>query len=115
MRFHYLLAVGAFLIASSVTPTQTVAQDAASLYKKSCVACHGATGKGDGPAATAMNPRPPDMTDAKRMAGFTDAKLAEVIGKGSKGMPGFGSMLKPADVKALVAYIQSLSEKKPPK
>ena len=35
-------------------------------YDANCVGCHGATGKGDGPAASASNPKPGDMTDGRR-------------------------------------------------
>ena len=114
MRIHQLVAVGGLVIAPLVTATRAGAQDAGALYKKRCMGCHGATGKGDGPAAAVVNPKPQDMTDAKRMAQFTDAKLTEVIERGQNSMPAFGSRLKSAEVKALVAYIRSLSEKKRP-
>jgi cytochrome c5 len=32
------------------------------LYARYCASCHGATGHGDGPASTAVNPRPADLT-----------------------------------------------------
>lgn len=32
------------------------------LYRRYCAACHGIDGRGDGPAATALCPRPPDLT-----------------------------------------------------
>ena len=32
------------------------------LYRRYCAACHGVDGRGDGPAATALCPRPPDLT-----------------------------------------------------
>lgn len=31
------------------------------LYQRSCVVCHGANGRGDGPAAFTLNPRPVDL------------------------------------------------------
>src|SRR5262245_2369614 len=35
------------------------------IYDARCVNCHGATGKGDGPAAELLNPRPRDLTSGK--------------------------------------------------
>ncbi|HWC04994.1 MAG TPA: cytochrome c [Methylomirabilota bacterium] len=32
---------------------------------KACTACHGESGKGDGPGAAALNPKPADWTSAK--------------------------------------------------
>jgi mono/diheme cytochrome c family protein len=32
------------------------------LYRRYCAACHGVDGRGDGPAAAALCPRPPDLT-----------------------------------------------------
>jgi cytochrome c553 len=41
-------------------------------YDANCVGCHGATGKGDGAAAAALNPKPGDMTDGKAMKALSD-------------------------------------------
>src|SRR5574341_1474261 len=51
-------------------------------YDANCVACHGATGKGDGPAAAALNPKPQDHTDGKIMNALSDKYLFEIIKDG---------------------------------
>ncbi|MGD9952847.1 MAG: cytochrome c/FTR1 family iron permease [Burkholderiales bacterium] len=38
------------------------------LYAKNCAACHGADGRGDGPAAKGLEPAPSDFHDLERMA-----------------------------------------------
>lgn len=38
----------------------------ARLYNENCVACHGATGHGDGPLAASLNPRPKDFHEHAR-------------------------------------------------
>lgn len=37
------------------------------IYDDKCAACHGASGKGDGPAAAALNPKPANLTDPNLM------------------------------------------------
>ena len=112
MRVHDLAVVGGLLAATLPALSPAVAQEAADIYKDRCLACHGETGKGDTPVGTALHS--PDLSDAKRMTRIADARLTEVIIKGSKNMPGFGSLLTPAEVHALVVYIRSLSQPKPP-
>jgi mono/diheme cytochrome c family protein len=78
-------------------------------FKKQCVACHGDTGRGDGPAAVALNPKPTDMTDPERMGDLTDAQLLEIVANGRASMPGFGAVLSPEELEAVVKYVRSLS------
>src|SRR6185295_8095977 len=40
---------------------------AAADFTTHCAVCHGATGRGDGPAAKGLTPPPADLTDAARM------------------------------------------------
>jgi len=40
----------------------------AQLYRDNCVSCHGAEGKGDGPAGKGLDPAPADFADAVRIA-----------------------------------------------
>jgi len=44
----------------------------AETYKTMCSSCHGATGKGDGAASAALNPKPANFQDAARAASVTD-------------------------------------------
>lgn len=81
----------------------------AEVYTKQCAACHGATGKGDGPAAVAFNPRPADFTNPELFKARTDADLAKAIAEGVRGMPPFGAQLPPEMVSELVKYVRGLS------
>lgn len=84
--------------------------DGAELYARQCVACHGETGKGDGPAAAAFNPKPVDLTDAGYMSTLTPQALLKVLAAGKGAMPGFGATLSPEELEALAAYVRSLSQ-----
>jgi mono/diheme cytochrome c family protein len=86
-------------------------------YEQLCVGCHGATGKGDGPAAAALNPKPRDYTHCKEMAKESDANLFKAIKGGGQSigrsplMPQWGGVLKDVEIQNLVAYIRSFCKK----
>lgn len=85
------------------------------LYAKSCAGCHGPEGKGDGAAASAMNPKPTNLADKAAMTKIDDATMTKIIAKGGAAngksplMPAFGQ-LKDQEVKDLVAYIRSVAK-----
>jgi len=87
-------------------------------YDTLCIGCHGTGGKGDGPAAGGLNPKPQDHTNGKHMNTLTDQSLFDIIKNGGVGvkksplMPAWGNTLKDDDVWNLAAYIRSLA--KPP-
>jgi mono/diheme cytochrome c family protein len=86
-----------------------VQSDGAEIYAKNCAMCHGEEGGGDGPAAAAMDPRPTDLTDAERMSALSDEALLEAISNGKGSMPGYGSMLKAEELKALAEFVRKMS------
>lgn len=57
----------------------------AELYAGQCVACHGATGRGDGPAAAGLEPAPTDFTDQMRARERSLFGLYQVIDQGLDG------------------------------
>ena len=52
---------------------------AQTLFNERCVVCHGAEGKGNGPAAGALNPKPRNYTDASWQGTVTDEQLRKTI------------------------------------
>jgi high-affinity iron transporter len=64
---------------------------ARSLYQAQCVACHGAEGRGDGPAASGLDPRPSNFHDDARMRQRSVYGLFNTItqGVGGTAMRGF--------------------------
>lgn len=86
------------------------------LFHKNCASCHGNAGKGDGPAAAALKPKPRDLTDKAYMGALSDEQLATVIKKGGPAlgksplMPPLGGALKDQDLADVIAYVRSLAQ-----
>jgi mono/diheme cytochrome c family protein len=71
-----------------------VPKTAAQIYADRCAGCHGKEGKGDGPTASTLNPRPRSFADPAWQASVTDETLRKVIVSGG---PSIGkSPLMPA-------------------
>lgn len=82
-----------------VAPAYTDPSSGKEMYTAYCASCHGADGKGNGPAAAALKTPPTDLTQlaAKNGGTFPDAHIAQVIkgdsmtaAHGNKDMPVWG-------------------------
>ena len=80
------------------------------IYGKTCASCHGERGLGDGPAAAALNPRPPAIGSATEMETRSPALLYRILSVGVAGTPmaGFASSLTPDQRWDVVAYLMML-------
>src|SRR5690606_37209939 len=79
------------------------------LYAQQCAACHGASGRGDGPAAKGLEPPPSDFHDLARMAQRSAYGLYNTITLGVEGtsMPSFRQFSE-ADRWSLAFYVGSV-------
>jgi len=110
----------AILVAALLLPALALAQGnpakGKEFYAKHCAGCHGPMGKGDGPAAKAINPKPNDLTNKAYMAGLKDQYLFDLIQKGGAAVgkspliPPFGSKMKDAEIRDLIAYLRGLAK-----
>ncbi len=110
----------AILVAVVLLPTLVLAQGSPAkgkdLYAKQCAGCHGPAGKGDGPAAAAINPKPGDFTNKAYMTALKDQYLFDLIQKGGAAvgrsplMTPFGSKLKDGEIQDVIAYVRSLTK-----
>ena len=109
---------------------RTSASSGQEMYRAYCASCHGAGGKGDGPASAALKSRPLDLTDlAKQNAGkFPELRVfgaingdLRVTAHGSRDMPTWGVVFRHMDgtdiaadklrIRNLTKYIESLQVK----
>lgn len=122
-----LLLIG---VAACVQVSMPEAPEGQVLFADNCAQCHGPGGKGDGPWAKSMSPRPADLTQLSTNGVFPRARVLSVIdGYDRTGLPGhdmpeFGLLLRgdtvPVDVgdgvltptprplAALLAYLESI-------
>ncbi len=77
------------------------------IYRVYCAACHGAQGRGDGPAARGLRTRPRNLTNGSEWTLTTDSQIVELIRVGGRGMPPFRA-LRTAQVDSVMAYVKSL-------
>ncbi len=49
------------------------------MFDSRCAACHGTSGKGDGPGAAALNPKPRNYTDKTWQGSVTDEQIKKTI------------------------------------
>ena len=121
------LCSAALLLAQGLAPhvaggqTGKPAADASpgkSIYESKCVQCHGKDGKGNGPAAAFLNPRPRDFTEGKfkfrsTESGSipTDEDLLITVRNGlhATAMPDWKPFVGDDSLKAVVAYVKSFS------
>ena len=105
-------AVAACVI--GLTAGGALAQDGKAIYAKECAKCHGDAGGGDGSMAAKMKDKPANWSSGG-LKDYDDAKTAEIIKKGGKGigksaaMPAY-SKLSDAEVNAVVAHVKSLKK-----
>ena len=73
------------------------------------MACHGAAGKGDGPCAAGLNPRPADFCQHMAPGKHTDGQVFLWIKDGFPGtaMPAWGRRLSDEQIWQLVIYLRS--------
>jgi mono/diheme cytochrome c family protein len=97
-------------------------KEAKEIFASRCTTCHGADGKGDGPAAAALNPKPRDFTDAAWQKTLSDEAIDKIIigggaavGKSPMMPPNPDLANKPDVVKGLRVLVRGLAGSEPAK
>ncbi len=108
-----------FAAETSGAITPAAKAEAGEIFEERCAACHGADGRGDGPGATALHPKPVNFHNENWQRSATDAQIAKAIVEGGSAV-GMSTQMAPnpdlADepevVKALVAHVRELGKQK---
>ena len=101
--------------ANPVPDTPEARRKGRALFQRHCTVCHGAKGKGDGPAGE--NAR--DLTDPAVQQRLTDGEIFWKIGAGRKkedemAMPAFARQVAAADRWRIVRFVRTLEAAPPP-
>jgi high-affinity iron transporter len=82
----------------------------AGIYQTQCASCHGAVGRGDGPAAPGLDPAPADLSDFRGLAGATplDFYRRVTIGVAGTAMPAYENRLTAEERWAVALYASTL-------
>lgn len=98
-------------LANPLNPDSTQVESGQALFQKNCVSCHGVEGKGDGPAASALNPKPADLVQAQ--AELSDGYLFWRIAEGGQRapfhstMPAWKGILKDDQIWQMIAFLRN--------
>lgn len=106
------LAVVSVLLAVAVPASQLVGQQAVAKtqYVSLCAPCHGESGRGNGPAAVGLTPRPRNFAEPGFLAERTDQDLIAMITNGKGSMPAFKPQLSARQIAQLAAYIRGFAK-----
>ena len=84
--------------------SEAALSDAATLYSRQCVSCHGRDGRGRTRRGRQTHAR--DMTNASWQDDVSDERLFNSINNGRGKMPSFRKKISENDIDALVAHVR---------
>jgi mono/diheme cytochrome c family protein len=76
------------------------------LYERHCVACHGASAAGDGPATASLVVKVPDLQGAVK----TDKESIELVRFGKGAMPAFEASFDNEDARRVLLHMSKVHE-----
>ena len=99
-------------LASEKNPTPDMIANGKKLYNSTCSSCHGEDGKGDGPAAAALNPKPRNYHQTD---GWTNGRTIDAMYKTvQEGVPNTGmtafEFIPPKDRFDIIQYIRTFAD-----
>jgi mono/diheme cytochrome c family protein len=115
----FLVSVLALALWSRAGAAPTASRELASgrqLYATHCVACHGESGRGDGPSAAGFGTKPSDLTDGRLMNRLPDEFLVNIMLHGgpaeglSPNMPPFAGYLGETQARDIIAHLRALAQ-----
>lgn len=85
--------------------------DGGRIYAEQCSGCHGDDGRGDGPAAAALVPKPRNFRDSAFWKDRTTVQLESVVRSGKPGtmMMAWSAALSDAEIAAVVRFVEGFA------
>ncbi len=96
--------------AATVKVTTADRQEAQNLFQTRCAACHGQFGRGDGPGAAGLNPKPRNYTDPEWQKVVTDEEIEKAIVYGGAAVGKSPQMVANPDLQAKPGVVAALRE-----
>jgi mono/diheme cytochrome c family protein len=92
-----------------VTPEAQSKAD--NIYNSRCATCHGQDGRGDGPAASNLNPKPMNFHDVKWQKSISNDLITKAIVHGGKSVGVSGQMAANPDLENEPAILEALVDR----
>lgn len=86
-------------------------KEAHEIFQTRCATCHGQFGRGDGPGAAALNPKPQNYADEAWQKKVTDAEIEKAIVFGGAAVGKSPQMVPNPDLEAKPGVVAALREK----
>ena len=96
---------------AKVTITAEDRAEAQQIFQARCAVCHGPFGRGDGPGAAALNPKPQNYGDQEWQKKVTDAEIEKAIVQGGAAVGRSAQMVPNPDLADKPGVVAALREK----
>lgn len=96
---------------SNIKITDDARAKAGDIFTERCAACHGADGRGNGPAAANLKPKPIDFHNQKWQRSVTDDTMVKAIIFGGRSVGKSSQMAANSDLENEPAIVEALVEK----
>ena len=109
----FVLILGIAFLIPTYSKAEGDAAKGAEVYKTYCATCHGDTGKGDGIASAALDPKPRDLSNAEYVSTLNDTHIKKIVTEGggangmSAAMPAWGGIIPEDDINNIIAYVRA--------
>ena len=104
----WVVPADAAAVKNPLSGNTSVLPEAKTIYVANCGPCHGEKGRGDGPAAAGLNPKPADHSSAL-IQSETDGSLFWKLSEGRAPMPAYKKVFTNQQRWELNKYIRTLS------
>lgn len=112
-RRRAALVVAALAVVAAACRATAEEVDGRAVYEIRCAPCHGSEGRGDGPAAAAIEPKPRNFRDPGFWRGRTRTQIRLTVEQGRPGtlMSPFKGVLSDAEIDGVVSVVESFRPK----